>query len=291
MLLLGAVPIAQAEEPTAYTPIDPIIIAGNDDFTPENGVTGGEGTQDSPYIIEKWTINASLANGSAGGITISHTDAHFIIRDVIVQDGGDLYCGIWLSNVKNSRIEQTVLTDNYEGITLNSTSDTHITDNDIRGSVFSGIYLIASERIRAEGNDIGNSTYGVYLCCCAHSVLAGNNVTADDKAIIADESEDLTIEGNDISDSDYGIYFDNASDCAVIGNSITGNGCGVYLSPGCTDITIEDNLFAENDISISGAAEENDGTNHGLVLGVAAGTVVLVALVALIITRWKRAGR
>ena len=35
---------------------DPIIINGNDDFTPENGVTGGSGTENDPYIISDWII-------------------------------------------------------------------------------------------------------------------------------------------------------------------------------------------------------------------------------------------
>jgi parallel beta-helix repeat protein len=288
MMLSCAIPVADAEDPPAYAALEPVIIASNEDFTAENGVTGGKGTQADPYIIEKWSVNASLANGSAGGFTISHTDAHFVIRDVVVYDGGDLYCGIFLSNVMNCRIERVVLTDNYEGVTVNSTSDLWISDSEIQGNVFSGIYCIASEGVHVEGSEVGNSTYGIYLSICADTLLVGNNVNSGDKAVLVNESERVTVQGNNISDSEYGIYFDSASDCAVIGNSITRNSCGVHISPGCTDIVIEDNTFSENDISVSGTSEEGDGVD--LVLAVVVMAAVVVALIVLALALRKRAG-
>jgi len=290
LMLSCAIPAADAEEPPAYTTLEPVIIASNEDFTAENGVTDGKGTQADPYIIEKWLVNASLANGSAGGFTISHTDAHFVIRDVVVHDGGDLYCGIFLSNVRNCRIERVVLTDNYEGVTVNSTSDLWISDSEIQESVFSGIFCIASERVRIDGNEIGNSTYGVYLSICADTLLVGNNVSSEDKAVLVDESERVTVQGNNISDSEYGIYFDGASDCAVTENSIARNGCGIYISPGCTDIAIEDNMFSENDVSVSGASEEGDGGDPGLLLSVVATAAGVVAFIVLVLMLRKRAG-
>lgn len=289
-MLFCAIPVADAEDPPAYAALEPVIIASNEDFTLENGVTGGEGTEADPYIIEKWSVNASHADGSAGGFAISHTDAHFVIRDVAVYGGGDLYCGIFLSNVRNCRIERVVLTDNYEGVTVNSTSDLWISDSEIQGNVFSGIYCIASVRVHIEGSDIGNSTYGVYLSICADTLLVGNNVRSGDKAILVNESERVTLEDNNISDSEYGIYFDRASDCAVTGNSITRNGFGIYISPGCTDIVIEDNVFSENDISVSGASEDGDGGDSGLVLAVAVTAAVVVALIALALALRKRSG-
>ena len=48
---------------SSYTQHDPIYIHGNDDFTSENGVTGGSGTSNDPYIIEDWDINASSQDG------------------------------------------------------------------------------------------------------------------------------------------------------------------------------------------------------------------------------------
>ena len=43
-----------------YTPHDPICIEGNNDFSYENGVSGGSGTQSSPYIIKSPQIIAII---------------------------------------------------------------------------------------------------------------------------------------------------------------------------------------------------------------------------------------
>ena len=67
-----------------YSPHDPIYIHGNDNFTSENGVSGGSGTHNDPYIIEGWEINAS----SQHGITIIGVNVYFTIRDCYIHDGG-----------------------------------------------------------------------------------------------------------------------------------------------------------------------------------------------------------
>ena len=69
----------QATSFDGYLLHDPIYISGNDNFTTENGVTGGSGTKDDPYIIEGWEIDASKArsrsppNSPAGIYIESHT--------------------------------------------------------------------------------------------------------------------------------------------------------------------------------------------------------------------------
>ena len=63
--------------PDIYTPRPPIYINGNENFTEENGVVGGNGTKENPYIIEGWEINASITDG----IRIENTTAYFVIRN------------------------------------------------------------------------------------------------------------------------------------------------------------------------------------------------------------------
>lgn len=79
----------------------PILINGDSEFTLENGVIGGSGAAEDPYIIEGWDINASTANS----IFINSTIAYFVVRNVSVHDGG---AGVILSNVTNGRIENIV---------------------------------------------------------------------------------------------------------------------------------------------------------------------------------------
>ena len=65
-----------------YTLHDPIEIRSDDDFTVVNGVTGGSGTENDPYIIEGWEIDT---NGFAA-IYIEHTTAYFVVRNCLLKN-------------------------------------------------------------------------------------------------------------------------------------------------------------------------------------------------------------
>ncbi|NIP67606.1 MAG: hypothetical protein GWN76_06265, partial [candidate division Zixibacteria bacterium] len=56
LLAISISSITQPEEEMALKPHDPIYIDGNEDFTPENGVVSGSGTENDPYVIEGWVI-------------------------------------------------------------------------------------------------------------------------------------------------------------------------------------------------------------------------------------------
>ena len=97
---------------SSYTPHDPIYILGNDDFTIENGVTGGSGTSDDPFIIEGWEIEAS----SMDGITIRNVSVYFTIRNCHVHSGDINNDGIVFINVTNGVMENTIITGNRNGV-------------------------------------------------------------------------------------------------------------------------------------------------------------------------------
>ena len=62
----------------AYTAHDPIKITGNDDLTAANGVTGGTGTKENPYVISGWEITAA----SGHGMEVLETHGNYLtIRD------------------------------------------------------------------------------------------------------------------------------------------------------------------------------------------------------------------
>ena len=92
-------------ESPLYAEHAPILIDGNDDFTPENGVTGGSGTELDPYVIEGWEIDTSVAGsyGSQVCVEILNTDAHFIIRNMYVHldESDDYGIGFFFWDVAN----------------------------------------------------------------------------------------------------------------------------------------------------------------------------------------------
>ena len=270
--LAGAcLPTTPAEAAQAYTPHDVIQIDGDSDFVAENGITEGQGTEEDPYIIEGWVINASLAAGSAGGIQISHTDAHFKIRNVRVEFGGPLYTGIWLSNVRNASVEDSVLVDNYEGITLNSTVSLTIRNNTLVNNSFSGIYAVASEYVDIELNEINGSRHGVYSHLC----------------------EQVQITDNVISDNEYGVYLNCSSDSSISGNDIAGNQYGIYLTE-CNDIDMNSNSLVGNDVPVYDSSSPNgdDETDSlvipGVLIAVFAAVVIVVCAVVVVLVRRRK---
>src|SRR5207247_9380350 len=83
----------------------PILIVGDQSFTPANGVTNGNGTIQAPWIIENWEITAD----TAAGIEIMNTNSYFVIRDVFIHPSHitPARSGIPLQNTINGRAENT----------------------------------------------------------------------------------------------------------------------------------------------------------------------------------------
>lgn len=255
----------------ALTNHDPILIVGNAQFANESGVVWGSGTESDPYIIEGWDINASLAAGSAGGIVISKTDAHFKIRNVRVELGGPLYVGIWLSNVGNGWIEDSVLVDNYEGITLNTTVGLTIKNNTLTNSSFSGVYAVASESVSIELNEITGSRHGVYSHHC----------------------EQVQIVDNAISDNEYGVYLNCSSDSSISGNDIARNQYGIYLTE-CNGIDMSSNSLVDNDVPVyeSSSSNGDDETDvpfiRGVLIAAFAAVVIVVCAAVVVLSRRRK---
>jgi len=138
---------------------DPIYIEGNDNFTPANGVNGGgSGTENDPYIIENWDISAE----SAHGIEIRNTTAYFIIRKSLVENGRwGGYCGIYLENVANGKVENCIVENNYFGIRLYYSSNNAISNNLVENNL-NGIRLEGSSNNLLYHNNLVNNGTQAY---------------------------------------------------------------------------------------------------------------------------------
>ena len=111
---------------TGVTNHDPIQIHGNDDFTTENGVTGGSGTKNDPYIIENWYINASASQEyKSYGIKIESTTVYFIIKNCEIHHGD---YGIYLSSTCG-KIENCKIYNEYTGVFISGDNNQIISSN------------------------------------------------------------------------------------------------------------------------------------------------------------------
>jgi hypothetical protein len=161
---------------------DPIHIDGNDQFTSENGVTGGNGTVNNPYLIENWVFTSV---GSGQAISILDTDAYFIIRNCTIRGFQD---GIWFLRVVNGAIEETTIETTIAwdetGIIIENSHDIMITDNivnaDITNLGLESAYNISiSRNIFTDGLSIGGSKNIIF----SYNTVTNNGLVIWDNCI------------------------------------------------------------------------------------------------------------
>src|SRR3990172_9610139 len=260
--------VAVPSPASAWTPHAPILIDGNAEFTPANGVTGGTGTAADPYRIEGWEIDASLANG----ITIINTDAYALVRGVFVHSGGVNYDGILLDAVANVVVEAGMFVDNSYGILAYAPSAVAIANNQVANSFWEGILVESSSSAVVRGNDVQVSGVygidvftstdvevrdntastgwetGIFVQNADRVFVTGNNASSNAlMGISLDFGSNVTMSDNSLWDNVYGMdLFDSGPVLArqnTIGRSITAAGSTGYGN----NVTLDRNVFTSND--------------------------------------------
>ena len=198
-----------------------IRINGNSDFDSLHGVAGGSGTQDDPYIIAGWDIDA---HGSGDAIYIGNTTAYFIIENCYLHNAsyhswpyeeGD---GIMLYNVINGEIKNNIVFKNWDGIRLEAGSKYNkIENNTLTENGGSGI----SMRDSCDDNYISNNTAfnntqnGVWMYAGNYNIIKFNDIYENGQygIYLLSSSSNNTIFNNLIkNNSEYGLYVDGGSD-------------------------------------------------------------------------------
>jgi len=210
-----------------YISHSPIRILGDKSFTQGNGVVGGSGTKEDPYIIELWEINAT---GYEFGIHIENTTAYFIIRNSKIYGanrGEERWKGngIYFLNVKNGKIENCQISGNRErGIFLYNSSNNVISNNIISNNNM-GIYLENSPNNVLSGNTVEmNIRYGIYLMRSFSNIVSDNVIKKDGLyGIRIYFSSNNNVSGNIIESNGRGIFLDKASNNNILNNAIEAN--------------------------------------------------------------------
>lgn len=258
-LLLGAVGLATLdpagdgyEESTkaraSYLVHETIIIFGDSEFSPSNGVTGGTGTPSDPYIIEGWEIN-----GTESGICIyiAYTTAHYVIRGVHCH-GNQTYAVMMLA-ASNGTVEDCLIEGRGGGIMVMGCMNCSVIANDFRdlgfgvmvwvcgnstvsgntilNASFAGIYALEGNNITIESNTCSETMIGIVAAGMDEQMIRycriANNTVADTDlvGVWVNSSEEVTIEGNEIArNAEYGMILGNSTDVRVFHNSFIDNG-------------------------------------------------------------------
>ncbi|NOX44656.1 MAG: hypothetical protein GXO72_02810 [Caldiserica bacterium] len=219
-LVLSAACLAQG-----FAPRPPIAIRSDADLTPENGVVGGRGTPDDPYVIAGWEIDA----GEGVGILLKGIDAHVVIEGCLIRGGPR---GTGLSIAGSSRV--TVQGCRFEGlgtgIFLYESPGARLIRNEFSGC-WTGIQGNASPSLLIRGNLFRDARkYGLFLWRARGSVLEDNRAFGCGAGIYLDSCNGLTVAGNLVQECGWGIYLWDSHSCVLTRNAVAGceRGLGLY---------------------------------------------------------------
>jgi len=261
-----------------------IRIQSDDEFTSENGVVSGSGTESDPYIIELWSIDASACDTSIWpyikvGIAVYNTTKYFVIRDCQVENADEYGSGISLSFLSNGTVQNCTLGNSGSGISFSgcdnivisgntiencdngitngsySSDAITISDNTITGCTDTGIEFHYLTNSSCTGNNVSNNNQGIYVsalwfggCTISENIVQGNTLEGID---VSGDSEDNTISNNDTSNNGGTGIAVYGSNNTISYNTSNGNsGSGIKLDfTGLTDITASNNTVSNNTAS------------------------------------------
>jgi parallel beta-helix repeat protein len=213
----------------------PIRINSNADFTPANGVSGGDGSAVNPWIIEKLSINGA---GYRYGISISNITNYFVIKNchfhhVYSEISGLFYwdSGIIISNSINGKIENNICDNNENGMWIYNSDSIQVQNNTIHNCTSSGVSMYGKNN-KITNNTILNNNFELYY----GSIY-----------FIGSHNE---IVGNQLINNSYGITVSESTDNIVVNNYITGGYSGISLHFSSNNI-VENNTMENNGISIN----------------------------------------
>ncbi len=150
------------------TPRIPIRIDSNADFDEAHGVTGGNGTEANPWIIENYDINGS---GYGYCIYIGNTTDYFAVRNCNLHEASGFSGSLFWPDA---------------GLTLCVVDNGDISNNIIHMNGENGIYMLFSDNNTLFNNTIsgmkgkegfnGQPATGIHLESSTHNFLVGNDI-------------------------------------------------------------------------------------------------------------------
>lgn len=202
----------------SYTPHVPIRINSNADFTAANGVTGGSGTKNDPWIIEKWGINGT---GKGYALYIGNTTDYFVVRNSSFHHASGLNnppyffnSGVILYNMQNGTFENNkVFSNNLHGIFLEyGVQRNSIVGNDLFSNYMIGIYLYSAcdHNNIMKNNASSNAWDGIILQYSSYNDVTCNILSSNGFGIELRAAWYANVTYNTIADNtEYGMNITN----------------------------------------------------------------------------------
>ncbi|MBU1048987.1 right-handed parallel beta-helix repeat-containing protein, partial [Candidatus Bipolaricaulota bacterium] len=277
----------------------PILILGDAEFTRENGVVGGTGSVEDPYVIAGWEI--TVPAGEYYGVRIENVTAQFILRGLVITNATQMNgAGIRIGFASGGTIEGCSISNSMHGIDIASSTDLSI-DNCVLYVSGRGLRVIgdSEEQYRhviSTNNQYNNLPIYYYYGLdgdtisglrTAHLTIAGSrNVTVTNNEVVNGDGLQLAfVENSEITlnvahrtanvITEHGILLYESHNNRVVGNGIKNNrlaGIQLTLSNGNT---ISDNEILVNDTGVRVLASDDNDIRSNLIYGDVAGVMLL----------------
>ena len=142
-----------------------------------------------------------------------------------------------------------------DGIYLEFTNDSVITDNVVKQNVRYGLHFMTSHRNLYRQNSFEENGAGVAVMY-SHDVRMLQNHFANNRGAAAYGLllKDITvgeISGNTFDDNTYGIYMEGTNRSTFNKNAFTNNGYGLRIMGNCDDNSFEHNNFSSNTFDVA----------------------------------------
>ena len=193
----------------------PITILGDGDFTEENGVLSGSGTEEDPYIIAGWEI--SVPAGAFHGVKIENVTAPFVLRGLIINGAGELDgAAIRIGFAAGGVVEDCTIASSVNGIEIASSTDITVRNNVLY--VFGLGLSVAGESPVEYRHAIEQSNLLNNLPIHYYYDLDGERIEGiETRHLTVAASRDVTVIGNSVLDGD-GIQLAFVTDSTVTAN-------------------------------------------------------------------------
>jgi parallel beta-helix repeat protein len=222
----------------------PIFINGNNDLVESNswmnGIVGGYGTPQDPYIISGWKIDCikilwNIIDKQAS-IEIRNVDKYIVIENNYLYNAFSLFDEFWNEGIRIEDCSNIIIRNNYNydcslGISIVDSKNCQIESNIISANQIGiGCSGIDSNNLLSiKNNQVNNNNDGI-RCVNSNAVVMENDISSNNDGVITWEDTSHILNNNIFNNIESGIVCLN-SEAVIESNNIYDNlKWGVYIN-------------------------------------------------------------
>jgi len=165
---------------------------------------------------------------------------------------------------KSHRIHDNRISGHRDGIYLEFTNDSFISNNQVEGNIRYGLHFMSSHRNEYKDNRFENNGAGVAVMYSRnikmlHNTFA-NNVGAAAYGLLLKDISEGEIKNNEFFGNTFGVYAEGTNRTIFAANSFRNNGYGLRIFADCDGNTFSTNNFEQNTFDVVTNSSLNPNT-------------------------------